>query len=128
MERFVDRDAGFAVFRQARSLCVRLHGTLHMEKARSIGRHVRADVDAVRLRLECSTLDAADPAAARDLAHAVLAWAQRRTDRSVDVLNLDLELQRGIPWHPLRSDTDEWVFLDPDPDAAWGLEARASRH
>ena len=100
-----------------------------MAKARGIDQQVRADAGGVRLRLECSSLDRVDPPAARALAHTILAWAQDRADRSIDILNLGLDLQQAGAWHPLRAatDPDEWLFTDPDLDPL--LEgARPSRH
>jgi hypothetical protein len=128
MTEHIDRDAGFATFRRGRSLCVRLQGRLDPPMARGVAAQIRTDREATRLRLECSTLDDVDPVAARILAASLLTWSQRRTDRSVDVLNLGLEIQRHIAWHPLRAltDPDELVFIDPDREAAWGKAP--SRH
>lgn len=126
----IDHAAGFAVFRRGRSLCVRLDGALEPTTARAICGHLGADADAIRLRLECSTLHDVDPDAARTLARGVLRWAQAADDRSIDVLNLDLDLERAGAWHPLRSvtDPDEWLFVDPDQDEPWAPGARPSRH
>lgn len=126
----IDKDAGFAVFRRGRSLCVRIDGTLDLDTARGVCRQLSTDADAVRLRLECSSLHEVDPDAARILARGALRWAQGGDARSVDVLNLDLELQRTLAWHPLQAltDADELVFLDPDQDDVWTAAARPSRH
>lgn len=130
MQTHVDRDAGFAAFRQGRSLCVRLDGTLDAPMARGIARQVKHDRVSVRLRLECSTLRQVQPDASRILAHALLAWTQAGDGRSVEVLNLDYTLHQALAWHPLRflADPDELVFLDPDHDEPWSRNARPSRH
>ena len=118
--RHIDREAGFATFRQGRSLCVRLDGALGMQMAQGVAEQVQQERGAVRLRLECSTLERVDPAALRYLASVMLDWAQAVEGRSVDVLNLDPALQRRIAWHPLQAlaDPDELVFVDPDRDPA----------
>lgn len=128
MTPYIDRDAGFATFRHRRSLCVRLDGELDLRMATGILEQIRGDRESVRLRLECSTLGAVQPRAARVLAGGLLAWAQQRANRWVEILNLDLELQRRVAWHPLRTftDPDEMVFTDPDRSEAWG--AAPSRH
>lgn len=124
----VERSAGFAAFRQGRSLCIRLDGTLDARTAREVAAQIGADRQCVRLRLECSTLQRLEPEAARILAHALLAWSRIGDGRSVDILNLAPALQRRIAWHPLRTfcDADELVFIDPDRDETWGTTP--SRH
>lgn len=124
----VDRAAGFAAFVQGRSLCVRLDGTLDDAMAEGVAEQIVKGRENVRLRLECSTLETIDGAAARALAHALLRWSQRRPDRSVDILNLRLELQQQVAWHPFRTvlDPDELVFIDADRDDAWTVAP--SRH
>ena len=113
--------AGFAAFVQGRSLCIRLDGTLDNTMAEGVAEQIVKDRENVRLRLECSTLETIDGAAARARAHALLRWSQRRPDRSVDILNLRLDLQQQVAWHPFRTflDPDELVFIDPDRDTAW---------
>lgn len=129
MTRFVDRDAGFAIFTQGRSLCIRLDGELDGRMARGIEERIRADHENVRLRLECSTLERVDPDALRSLAGALLAWSQWGTDRSIDILNLDPSVATAVTWHPLRPflDSDELVFIDPDRDEVWA-GVTPSRH
>ena len=128
MTTLVDRHAGFAAFRQGRSACLRLHGVLDEAMALGIRHHLRRDGDSVRLRLECSTLNAVEPAAVRILADGVLRWSHARPDRSVDVLNLAPRLERGVAWHPLHAvlDPDELVLVDPDRDDARAMTP--SRH
>lgn len=128
MSRYIDRNAGFAVFTRGRSLCIRLDGTLDTIMADGVADQIRNDHDHVRLRLECSTLGGIDAAAARTLARTLLAWSQAGADRTIDILNLDPEIADRVAWHPLRSvmDPDELVFIDPDRETAWGPEP--SRH
>lgn len=128
MRTYVDAVAGFATFRQRRSLCVRLHGTLDVRMARGIGSEIRRDEVAVRLRLECSALQAVETGGAAILASAILAWTQGRADRSVDILNLDLGLHSAAAWQPLRtiSDGAAVLFFDPDIDAPWVGEPQPS--
>ena len=130
MEKHVDREVGFAAFRKARSFCIRLDGTLDLPLARAAARQIIRDNDAVRLRLECSSLDRAEPDATRVLASVLLVWVHRRDDRSIDILNLDLDLHHDIAWHPLRvfTDTDELLFFDPDAEARFDDIIRVSRH
>ena len=130
MEKHIDREAGFATFRKARSFCLRLDGTLDLPLALAAARQVLRDGEAVRLRLECSSLARVEPDAARVLASALLVWVQRRDDRSIDILNLDLHLHQAMAWHPLRvfTDTDELLFFDPDAGSPFGDPAQASRH
>lgn len=124
----VDRAAGVAAFRQGRSLCIRLRGPLDPAAARAVAGLIHGGGDAVRLRLECSALSALEPTAARTMAHALLAWARRGADRSVEILNLDARLRRQLAWHPLRAfvGPDELLFLDPDREGLTGLAP--SRH
>jgi hypothetical protein len=126
MTRYIDREAGFATFRQGRSFCVRLDGTLDAAMARGIAERLGAERDAVRLRLECSTLADADADATRVLTSAVLGWARAGSDRTVDILNLDPAVESRIGWHPLQAltDPDELVFLDPDRDDPLGTPSR----
>ena len=128
METYIDREAGFAVFSQGRSLCVRLDGHLDMGMAEGVAARIRNDSAHVRLRLECSTLLRVDAHAAGLLARALLAWSLARDDRAIDVLNLDPKVARLVAWHPLRSvtDPDELVFVDPDRETSWGPQP--SRH
>jgi hypothetical protein len=121
MNTFIDRDAGFAAFRQGRSLCLRLDGDLDTATAIAIGRRLHDDAHATRLRLECSTLERADVRAGRILARALLGWAQQRDDRSIEVHNLDPTIRRAVAWHPLRAVTepDAVLFFDPDRDPDW---------
>jgi hypothetical protein len=123
MTTIIDRATGLAAFRQGRSLCLRLDGHLGAVTTHAIARQLRDDDHATRLRLECSGLHRVDADAIRVLASALLAWAQRRDDRSIDVLNLDLEIQAAAAWHPLRAvtDPDALVFFDPDRDPDWTL-------
>lgn len=122
----VDRTAGVAAFRQGRSLCLRLHGTLDQAMARAAAVIVGQDRDAVRLRLECSSLEAVEPDAARVLADVLLGWAAGGW--SVDIHNLDAGIQRRIGWHPLLAfhDADELLFFDPARAPFW--TDPASRH
>ncbi|MGK7310762.1 MAG: hypothetical protein ACN0LA_00850 [Candidatus Longimicrobiales bacterium M2_2A_002] len=128
MNRYIDREAGFAVFTRGRSLCIRLDGFLDGAMADGIADQIRTDLDHVRLRLECSTLRRVDEDAARTLARSLLAWTQARADRTIDILNLTPTVAGRVAWHPLRSvmDPDELVFIDPDRETAWGTEP--SRH
>ncbi len=126
--RFVDTKAGFATFTQGRSLCVRLDGSLDAAMARGIAAQLRGDRHSIRLRIECSTLQAVDAGAAMTLARGLLDWVHARADRSIDVLNLEPALAERMPWHPLRAflDPDELIFLDPDRDDLWATAP--SRH
>jgi anti-anti-sigma regulatory factor len=128
MNTHVDREAGFAAFTQGRSLCVRLDGQLDQGLAQWITTLLRQDQHAIRLRLECSSLQGVDPAAARLLASGLIRWSQRGPGRSVDILNLDSSVQQRVGWHPLRTfhDRDELVFIDPALDDAGSLAP--SRH
>lgn len=128
MTEFVDSVNGVAAFRIGRSLCIRLHGQLDEDTARTVASRLRDDHRALRLRLECSSLDGLEPGAARLLAGALLAWSQRADGRSVDILNLGLSLQQRLAWHPLRIflEPDEILFVDPDREAAGDLAP--SRH
>ncbi|HEM47397.1 MAG TPA: hypothetical protein ENO23_10190 [Alphaproteobacteria bacterium] len=83
---------------------------------------------AVRLRLECSAVDSVEPRAARILAGSLLAWTHRGGDRSVDVLNLRLHVDRDPGSRPLRifREPDELLFYDPD--GADVSELAPSRH
>lgn len=128
MQTHVDRIAGFAAFVQGRSLCVRLDGQLDLSMAQGVTGLIRRDRGAVRLRLECSSLRGVEPAAATLLAHGLVRWTQRRSGRSVDILNLSPAVQERVGWHPLRTfhDPDELVFIDPDRDEVWSLAP--SRH
>lgn len=128
MTRKIDTETGLAAFRQGRSLCVRLQGQLDASAARGIERIARSDDNAVRFRLECSSLEGVEPVGARLLAHALLTWSGERSGRSVDLINLDPELQRRVAWHPLRAfiDPDELVFFDPGRD--YDSELMPSRH
>lgn len=116
MTTHVDRDRRYAAFRAGRSACLRLTGHLDADTARAIASHLHDDRHTVRLRLECSSLATVDPRGARILADALLLWAQRAADRSVDILNLDPDIARRAAWHPLVSflDRDEILFVDPD--------------
>lgn len=128
MTRYVDRQAGFAAFRQGRSFCLRLVGTLDMAMAGGARDQIRTDAGSVRLRLECSTLSDADPEAVQLLAHALLSWSRACPGRSLHVLNLSPALRRRVAWHPLRAfpDPDELPFIDPDRDEVWNTTP--SRH
>ena len=128
MVEHVDSEAGIAAFRQGRSLCIRLCGTLDDRTARRVAQLIRSDRTAVRLRLECSALDAFEDSGARLVASSLLAWSVRAGGRTVDVLNLAETLYRRVSWHPLRSfsDPDEVLFFDPDREPAWELSP--SRH
>lgn len=128
MIRRLESADGIAAFRQGRSLCLRLHRTLDGDAARRAVRLIRHAGDALRLRLECSALTAVEPAAARDLAEALLGWAAGADGRAVLIHNLDPGLQDRIAWHPLRPflDPDELLFLDPDRAACDAMSA--SRH
>lgn len=130
MNSFVDRDAGFAAFRQGRSVCLRLDGHVDIETALAIQRQLRDHDDATRLRLECSTLRRIDAEAASYLARSLLAWARQHVDRSIEILNLDAGIRRTDAWRPLRAVTDpeELIFFDPDPDPEVAGGPRASRH
>ncbi|MFP4623016.1 MAG: STAS domain-containing protein [Gemmatimonadota bacterium] len=124
--QYVDRETRFATFRQGRSFCVRLDGTLDATTARAVAEQLRNEHHSVRLRLECSTLRAMDPEGTGLLASALLAWAHRRDDRSIDVLNLDPALQRSMAWHPLAALTDPGELLFFAPESLPGY--RPSRH
>lgn len=128
MTKYVDRDAGFAIFSQGRSFCVRLDGELDGATARGIETQIRHERHSTRLRLECSTLHRIDAEAARILARALLAWGHAGSNRSVEILNLDPGIARRVAWHPLRPflDPDELVFIDPDRDDIW--DPTPSRH
>lgn len=121
MVQYVDAEAGIAVFRQGRALCIRLSGALDDRMAGRAAHIVRADRTAVRLRLECSALDGVEEAPARLFASAILAWAGAAGGRSAHILNLAETVQRRVAWHPLRafSDPDEVLFFDPDREPAW---------
>jgi hypothetical protein len=103
---------------------------LDMPMARGVERQLLRDRDSLRLRLECSSLTAVAPDAARTLASALLAWAQRRDDRSIDLLNLDPDLHHTLSWHPLRAftDPDELIFFDPTCESPWSDSSTVSRH
>lgn len=128
MIEHVDAEAGIAVFRQGRSLCIRLRGTLNDGTARSAARLIRPDRNALRLRLECSGVDGSDGSGPGLLATALLAWAGGAGGRTVHFINVAEILYRGAAWHPLRSfsDPDEVLFFDPDREPAW--EPAPSRH
>lgn len=98
----VDRDRGFAAFRAGRSVCVRLQGRLDDAMARGVARQIPAGARVVRLRLECSTLHAIDPAAARSLADELLQWTRRQGGRSVDIHNLQPALASSSALEPLH--------------------------
>ena len=121
MTTYVDRDAGFAAFVQGRSLCVRLGGRLNEAMARGVAERIRHDHHGVRLRLECSALESVEPQAAQVLANGLLRWSHSSSGRYVEVLNLGLDLQAQVGWHPLRKfqDPDEPLFIDPDRDDPW---------
>lgn len=128
MIEHVDAEAGIAVFRQGRSLCIRFRGILNDGTARCAARLIRADRNALRLRLECSALDGIEGSDARLLASALFAWVGGGGGRTVHILNLAEALYRRVAWHPLRtfSDPDEVLFFDPDREPAW--EPSPSRH
>ena len=96
--------------------------------ARTVEGRLREERAAVRLRLECSSVEAVDPHAARILAGSLLAWIQRGGDRSVDVLNLRLDVERQSGCRPLRifREPDELLFYDPD--GADPANVASSRH
>ncbi len=116
MTPHVDRDNGYATFREGRSACIRLTGDLDAETARAIAAHLRQDRQSIRLRLECSALEHVDAAGARILSAALLHWSQGAGDRSVDILNLAAHTASRVALHPLVSflETDEHLFIDPD--------------
>ena len=95
----VERDAGYAAFRHRRSLYIRLVGTLDGAMSRGVSEQLQWDHLAVRLRIECTALDAIEALAAARMAGAVLGWTSRAHGRTVDVLDLKAALQRELPCH-----------------------------
>lgn len=129
MEKYVDRNAGFAAFRTGRSLCVRLQGTLDGPMARGVARQIPTGTRVIRLRLECSSLHTVEPMAGRILAGALRRWEQRRDERSVEILNLDLPLLRSAACEPLRPFADKvWPRIShPEHNPYWQEEPLTSR-